>query len=90
MDILVLIESFLGPLDNTLGKLILSVFFMAFVGIGLGLIGVPKITLLIGILVTLFMFVSFGWIPIWIIILLAIGLFALFYLNVTGGSKNNV
>lgn len=88
MDILVLIESLLGPLDTTLGKLIISVFFMAFIGVTLGLVGVPKITLLISILVTLFMFVSFGWIPIWIIILLGIGLFAMLYLNVTGGIKN--
>lgn len=88
MDILVLIESFLGPLDNTLGKLIVSVLFMSVIGIGLGLIGVPKITLFISILVTLFMFVSFGWIPIWIIVLLSIALFAMLYLNVTGGSNN--
>ena len=88
MDILVLIESFLGPLDTTFGKLFISIFFMAFVGITLGIIGVPKITLLISILVTLFLFVSFGWIPIWIIILLAITLFAILYTNLMGGSNN--
>ena len=88
MDILVLIESFLGPLDTTFGKLFISIFFMAFVGITLGIIGVPKITLLISILVTLFLFVSFGWIPIWIIILLAIALFAILYNNLMGGSNN--
>lgn len=89
MDILDFIETFLGPLNNDLGKLIVSVLFMSVIGIGLGLIGVPKITLFIAILVTLFMFVSFGWIPIWIIILLAIGLFAMLYLNVTGGKNND-
>jgi hypothetical protein len=90
MDILVLIESFLGPLDTTFGKLVISIFFMAFIGIGLGLVGVPKLTLLISILVTLFMFISFGWIPVWIVILLAIGLFALLYTNIAGGNRNNV
>jgi hypothetical protein len=88
MDILDFIETFLGPLDTTFGKLFISIFFMAFVGITLGIIGVPKITLLISILVTLFLFVSFGWIPIWIIILLAIILFAILYTNLRGGSNN--
>ena len=45
MTILQLIESFLGPLNTAFGKLILSVGFLSFIGLGLGLIGMSKLNL---------------------------------------------
>ena len=86
MSILELIETFIDPINNTFGTMILSLGIMSFLAIGLTLLKVPSATILTAIIISLFMFIAFGWIPIWIVILLAIGLFALIYLNFRGGA----
>lgn len=86
MTILELINTFIDPINTDFGTLILSLGIMSFLAIGLTLLNVPKTTTLTTIIVSLFVFISFGWIPIWIVILLAIGLFALIYLNFKGGA----
>jgi hypothetical protein len=87
MLFLELIESFLGPLNTEFGKLIVSVGFVSFFSIALSLIGISKLLVFLSILVSLMMFISFGWIPLWIVIAIAILLFALGYVNVRGASN---
>lgn len=86
MTILQLIESFLGPFNTAFGKLILSVGFLSFIGLGLGLIGMSKLNLFMIMIGGVLMFAAFGWIPLWIIIMLAIGLSVLLLTNVLGGN----
>jgi len=88
MTILDLIETFIGPLDNTIGKLLLSVGFLGFIGLALGLIGINKLNLFIIMIAGVLMFAGFGWIPIWIIIMLGIGAAILLLTNVLGGNRN--
>ena len=83
MTILELIESFIDP-TNTFLTMMVSLGFMAFLAIGLGILGVPKMVILMSSIISLFMFVAFGWFPIWIIILLAILLFILLFNNFRG------
>jgi hypothetical protein len=33
------------------------------------------------------MFIGFGWLPLWLVVALGVGLFALGYVNVRGGSN---
>jgi hypothetical protein len=87
MTIIELFETFLGPLDNTFGKLIVSVMFIAVFAIGLGFVGVSKILIFLTVLVSIFMFAAFGWIPLWIVVMIGIGLFVLAYTNIRGGSN---
>jgi hypothetical protein len=47
----------------------------------------PKVSILTTVIVLLLMFVSFGWLPLWLIILLTLTFFGLFLLNMRGGSN---
>jgi hypothetical protein len=85
MTILEFIETFIDPINTDFGTMILSLGIISFLAIGLTLLKVPSDTTLTTIIISLFMFISFGWIPIWIIILLAIGLFVLIFLIFKGG-----
>ena len=87
MTIIDLIETFIGPLNNAFGKLIISIAFITLIGIGLDLIGFKRTLTFLTVLVSIFMFASFGWIPLWIVILIGIGLFVLGYNTIRGGSN---
>jgi len=87
MTIIDLIETFIGPLNNTFGKLIISISFIALIGIGLDLLRFQRTLTFLIVLVSIFMFASFGWIPLWIVILIGIGLFVLGYTVIRGGSN---
>jgi hypothetical protein len=87
MSIVELIESFLGPLNTEFGKLIVSIGFVSFFSLALALVGVSKLLIFLSVLVAIFMFVGFGWFPLWIVILIAVILFALGYVNIRGGSN---
>jgi hypothetical protein len=39
------------------------------------------------VLVSIFMFVGFGWLPIWLVVGIGISLFILGYTNIRGGSN---
>lgn len=82
MTFLQLIESFLGPLNNEFGKLMLSVAIIAFFALSLNFIGVSKILLFLCVLVSILMFAAFTWIPLWIVIGIGIGLFGIGFVNV--------
>lgn len=87
MTIIDLIETFIGPLNNTFGKLIISISFIALIGIGLDMIEFKRTLTFLIVLVSIFMFAAFGWIPLWIVILIGIGLFVLGYTVIRGGSN---
>jgi hypothetical protein len=87
MTIVELFETFLGPLNTEFGKLIISVVFISFFTIALGFIGVSKLLIFFTVLVSILMFIGFGWLPLWLVVALGVGLFALGYVNVRGGSN---
>ena len=88
MTIFQLIETFLDPILSTeFGGLLLSFVAILFFSIALGFLNIPKVSILITVVVLLLMFVAFGWIPLWIIILLTLTFFGLFLLNMRGGSN---
>ena len=88
MSIIELIETFLDPILSTaFGGVLLSVGFIAFLTVALGLLNLPKVSILTTVIVLLLMFVSFGWLPLWLIILLTLTFFGLFLLNMRGGSN---
>jgi hypothetical protein len=87
MTIVELFETFLGPLNTEFGKLIISAVFISFFTIALGLIGVSKLLIFFTVLVSILMFIGFGWLPLWLVVALGVGLFALGYVNVRGGSN---
>jgi hypothetical protein len=87
MTFLQLIESFLGPLNTEFGKLIISIGFISFFTLTLALIGVSKLLIFLSVLVSILMFIGFGWFPIWIVILISIGIFVLGYVNIRGASN---
>jgi len=87
MTFLQLIESFLGPLNTAFGKLIISIGFISFFTITLALLGVSKLLIFLSVLVSILMFIGFGWFPIWIVILISIGIFVLGYVNIRGASN---
>jgi len=86
MSIFELIETFLDPiLTASNGGLILSVGFIIVITIMLGIINVSKPIILITSISLFLMFISFGWIPLWIVILLILIIFGLFITNIIGG-----
>jgi hypothetical protein len=87
MTIVELFETFLGPLNTEFGKLIISVVFISFFTIALGFNGVSKLLIFFTVLVSILMFIGFGWLPLWLVVALGVGLFALGYVNVRGGSN---
>jgi hypothetical protein len=86
MDILDLIESFVG-ISNTFLQMLLAIGFIGAIGIGLSLVGVPKILIFATIVVAVLMFAGFGWIPIWIVVMVAIGIFTMAFFSIRGGSN---
>jgi len=88
MSIFELIETFLDPiLTASNGGLILSVGFIIVITIMLGIINVSKPIILITSISLFLMFISFGWIPLWIVILLILIIFGLFITNIVGGGS---
>ena len=87
MTIVELFETFLGPLNTDFGKLIISIAFVSFFAIGLAMFGVSKLLTFLIVLVSIFMFVGFGWLPIWLVVGIGISLFILGYTNIRGGSN---
>jgi len=89
MSIFELIETFLDPiLTLSNGGLILSIGFILFISISLGIINVSKPIILITSISLFLMFISFGWIPLWIVILLILIIFGLFITNIIGGKSS--
>jgi len=83
-----LIETFLDPILSTaFGGLLLSIVFIATLTIALGIFQFPKVSILTAAIVSLLMFIAFGWLPIWLVLLLTMAFFALFILNMRGGSN---
>ena len=88
MTIFDLIETFLDPILTTSnGSFFLSIGFVIFMAIALGIMKVSKPIILTSSIVSFLMFVAFGWIPVWIVILLTIIIFGLFLTNVIGGGS---
>jgi hypothetical protein len=87
MSIVELIESFLGPLNSEFGKLIISVGFISFLSIALAVIGVSKLLIFLSVIVSILMFIGFGWLPLWIVVGIGVALFTLGYVNIRGGSN---
>jgi len=88
MTFLQLIESFLDPILSTeFGGILLSMVFIAVVVISFGIFQIPKNIILTSSFVLLLMFISFGWIPLWIVLLLTIILFVFLFMNLRGGSN---
>jgi hypothetical protein len=87
MNIIQLIESFLGPLNTEFGKLIISIALISFFGIALSIFGISKLLIFLILLVSIFMFIGFGWLPIWLVVAVGVGIFALGYINLRGGSN---
>jgi len=87
MNIIQLIESFLGPLNTEFGKLIISIALISFFGITLSIFGISKLLIFLILLVSIFMFIGFGWLPIWLVVAIGVGIFALGYINLRGGSN---
>jgi hypothetical protein len=82
------IETFLDPiLSNDFGGFLLSLIFIAVVGISFGLLNIPKNVIFTASVVLFLMFIAFGWMPIWIVILLTLGLFVFLLMNIRGGSN---
>jgi hypothetical protein len=86
MSILDLIESFVGS-TNTFLQMLLAISFIGAIGIGLSLVGVSKILIFATVIVAVLMFAGFGWIPIWIVALIGIGVFILVFFSIRGGSN---
>jgi hypothetical protein len=86
MDILDLIESFVGS-TNTFLQMLLAIGFIGAIGIGLSLVGVSKILIFATVVVAVLMFAGFGWIPIWIVVMIAIGIFTMAFFSIRGGSN---
>lgn len=84
MLFLEVIESFLGSLDNEFGKFIISIGFVVFFAIALSFIGISKLLIFLIVLACLVMFVSFGWLPLWLIIALGMLIFAIGFVNIRG------
>lgn len=88
MQFLEVIETFLDPiLTTTYGSVFLSVLFIVIFSVGLGFFNIPKVTILTTVVVLLLMFIAFDWIPLWIVIVLTLMFFALFLINMRGGSN---
>jgi hypothetical protein len=88
MLFLELIETFLDPILSTeFGGILLSMIFIAVIAIAFGLMDIPKNVIFTSAFVLLIMFISFGWIPVWIVILLTLGLFVFLLMNIRGGSN---
>lgn len=88
MTFLEVIEFYLDPiLSSEFGSILLSMIFIAVVVVALGVMQIPKNIVLTSAMVLLLMFISFGWIPLWIVILLTMALFVFFIMNVRGGSS---
>jgi hypothetical protein len=85
MDILDFIESFIGT--NIFIQMLVAVFILGFIGIVLSIYGVSKILILLTLIVAILMFAGFGWIPIWIVALIGIGVFILAFFSIRGGSN---
>lgn len=88
MYILDLLEQFLGPLNNTFGKLFLSVGVIGALTIALSIFGLPKTIIFLSAIASVLMFAAFGWLPGWLIIVIGIGLFTLAFSSIRGGSNN--
>lgn len=88
MTIFELIETFLDPILTTSnGSALLSIGFVIFIAIALGIMNISKPIILTSAVTLFLMFVAFGWIPVWIVILLTIIIFGLFITNVVGGGS---
>lgn len=88
MSIFELIETFLDPILTTAnGGFFLSIGFVIFMAIALGIMNISKPIILTSSIVSFLMFVAFGWIPVWVVILIAIIIFGLFITNVVGGGS---
>jgi hypothetical protein len=84
-----LIEKFLDPiLTTSYGEALLSVGLLLFTIILLGILKVSKTIIITCSVVVLLMLISFGWIPLWFVVLLAIFFIALILLSLRGGSTN--
>lgn len=88
MYIIDLLEQFLGPLNNTFGKLFFSLGVIGALTIGLSIFGLPKTIIFLTAIASVLMFTVFGWIPSWIVIVIGIGLFVLVFSSLKGGSNN--
>ena len=88
MTIFEIIEDFLNPvLTLSNGGFLISVISIVIVAVMLGLLNISRYIILTSVIGLFLMFTVFGWIPLWIIILLALILFALIYTNIQGGSN---
>lgn len=89
MTFLEVIEFYLGDLLLTaFGKTLISVIFLAFLTITLSMFKMPKDVIIISVVSGLLLLVSFGWIPIFFVILIAIVFLLLTIITINGGIKN--
>ena len=73
-------------LDGAFGQVFLA--FMIIVGatIILSLLQVPKIMILMVAVIATLMFATFLWFPLWVVILLGVGVFVFFLFSILGGA----
>lgn len=84
-----LLETFLDPLLSTsFGPTLLSVGFLVFLIVLLGMFNVNKTTIITSVVASLLLFITFGWIPLWFVFLLGIVFLGLIVLSLQGGSTN--
>jgi hypothetical protein len=83
------LETFLDPiLTTSYGATLLSVGFLVFLIVLLGMFNVNKTTIITTVVASLLLFITFGWIPLWFIFLLGIVFLGLIVLSLRGGGSN--
>lgn len=87
MYIIDLLEQFLGPLNNTFGKLFLSIGVIGGLTITMSIFGLPKTIIFFSAIASILMFSAFGWLPGWIVIVIGIGLFVLVFTSIRGANN---
>jgi hypothetical protein len=89
MPIIDFIETFLDPLLTDFGQMFLSLLFTTAAVVMLTIVNMPKVVLITAALVMMLLFVSFGWLPVWIVVLLMIYFFVNTILNMRQGRDVN-
>jgi len=89
MPIIDFIETFLDPLMTDFGQLFLSLLFTTISVVMLTIVNMPKVVLITAALVMMLLFVAFGWLPVWIVVLLMIYFFVNTILNMRQGRDLN-
>ena len=74
-------------LDGDFGKIFLAIVLIVGITVALSLLKLPRMVVLFSAVLGFLVFTTFGWFPLWTVIVIVIAIFGLFILKLRGGTQ---